>query len=258
MRDAHVRLQRRAMLGQSHIAKLTTYASKLREGGDVEVPDFDPLDGGGDARALFLFEKPGPMTAESGRRPGSGFISRDNDDPTAEATFRFMEQAGIPRKLTVIWNVVPWWNGTRKVSPEELARGIACLHDLLELLPSLSVVVLVGRKAGHAKRWLEGKGLPLLASHHPSPLVRAKFRTEGCDSVSVGEAHGNRSRTGALNSARLARDGPLGGFSWSMQGCLSGVIWPAPQSGSTFPRSGRRRPPGSRTGWEIVGAAIHG
>jgi hypothetical protein len=73
------------MLGQSHIAKLTTYASKLREGGDVEVPDFDPLDGGGDARALFLFEKPGPMTAESGRRPGSGFISRDNDDPTAEA-----------------------------------------------------------------------------------------------------------------------------------------------------------------------------
>jgi hypothetical protein len=47
---------------------------------------------------LFLFEKLGPMTAEAG---GSGFISRNNDDPTAEATFRFMEQAKIPRKLSI-------------------------------------------------------------------------------------------------------------------------------------------------------------
>ena len=40
-----------------------------------EVPDFDPLDGGVEARALFLFEKPGRMTAG---QSGSGFISRDN------------------------------------------------------------------------------------------------------------------------------------------------------------------------------------
>jgi hypothetical protein len=41
---------------------------------------------------------------------GSGFISRDNDDPTAEATFHFMERAGIPRRDALIWNhpVVGW------------------------------------------------------------------------------------------------------------------------------------------------------
>jgi hypothetical protein len=89
--------------------KLTQFAAALRERGMGIVPDFDPLDGGVDARILFLFEKPGPMTSED--RGGSGFISRNNDDPTAEATFRFMQAAGIPRTLTVIWNVVPC--GTR-------------------------------------------------------------------------------------------------------------------------------------------------
>jgi hypothetical protein len=87
---------------------LTSYAARLRERG--EVPEFDPCDGGTEAQLLFLFEKPGPMTSS---QAGSGFIGRNNDDPTAEATFRFMQSAGIPRKLTVTWNVIPWWNGTR-------------------------------------------------------------------------------------------------------------------------------------------------
>ena len=41
---------------------------------------------------------------------GSGFISRNNNDPTAEAIFQFMEQAGIDRKLTLIWNAIRGWN----------------------------------------------------------------------------------------------------------------------------------------------------
>ena len=57
---------------------------------------FDPRDGGIRAQALFLFEKPGP------KANASGFISRDNDDPTAENIFRFMNQAGIPRKKTCL------------------------------------------------------------------------------------------------------------------------------------------------------------
>src|SRR5216684_534625 len=93
MRNAGVRKRRKLMLDLPHIARLTAYAAKLRERGSVEVPEFDPLDGGVDARVLFLFEKPGPMTAELGRRTGSGFISRNNDDATAEATFYFMQQA---------------------------------------------------------------------------------------------------------------------------------------------------------------------
>lgn len=175
MRDANVRQQRKAMLDLPHIAPLTAYAAGLRRDA-LEVPDFDPLDGGVDARVLFLLEKPGPMTSELGKRTGSGFISRDNDDATAEATFTFMKRAGIPRELTVIWNVVPSWNGTRKVTAQEIAQGAACVTKLVGLLPALAAVVLVGGRAARAKPFLEGTNLALFTSCHPSPLVRARYR----------------------------------------------------------------------------------
>lgn len=175
MRDVGVRKRRRAMLMQPHVAPLTAYAAKLRQQGAGEVPDFDPLDGGVDAEILFLFEKPGPMTSDG---KGSGFISRNNDDPTAETTFKFMEQAGISRKLTVTWNLIPWWNGKRKVTTHEVRKGLACLGDLVRLLPRLRAVVLVGNHAAKAKEHLETAypRLTVLTSAHPSPLVRASNR----------------------------------------------------------------------------------
>jgi hypothetical protein len=161
------------MLHKPHIIALTDYASGLRSRGIGEVPDFDPLDGGVTARALFLFEKPGPMTSEA--MGGSGFISRNNDDATAEATFNFMERAAIRRKMTVTWNVIPWWNSTREITREELSTGAACVQELIAKLRDLHVVVLVGAKAAHwAKPYLATTGLSLLTSDHPSPLVRAR------------------------------------------------------------------------------------
>lgn len=169
--------RRKAMLGMPHISPLAGYVSTLRNRLELEVPDFDPLDGGVEARALFLFEKPGPMTSEEGRtsRTGSGFISRDNDDPTAEATLTFMRQAGIPRTETVLWNTVPAWNGTRQIAKEELLAGLACVDELVSLLPRLRVVVLVGKKAGKAKQHVKQLGCAVVTSTHPSPLVRARW-----------------------------------------------------------------------------------
>lgn len=176
MRDAGVRQRRQAMLSESHMKPLTAYAAKLRSRGLGQVLDFDPLDGGVDARVLFLFEKPGPMTAEKGgrKRPGSGFISRNNDDPSAEATFKFMQQAGISRKLTISWNLIPWWNETRKVTPQEMRDGAEALKELIRLLPRLCAVVMVGQKALRARPYLQTMCKELFSSAHPSPLVRAK------------------------------------------------------------------------------------
>lgn len=167
--------QRRALVCQPHIAALTELVGTLRAQGRGAVPNFDPLDGGVGAKALFLFEKPGPMTDDTTgkKRPGSGFISRDNDDPTAEATFLFMEEAGIPRRLTIIWNVIPWWNGTRRIAGAELRDGVSAVIDLVALLPELKVIVLVGRKAARARSLLEGRNAHLFESAHPSPIVRA-------------------------------------------------------------------------------------
>jgi len=165
---------RRGMLDRDHMISLCGHVERLRKQGCGEVPNFDPLDGGNRAQVLFLFEKPGPMTDERGR--GSGFISRDNDDPTAEATFEFMRMAGIPRQLTAIWNVVPWWNGTRRISGSELRAGVAELRHLIERLPNLRSAVLVGRKAGRARSLLTTCGVRLFESAHPSPIVRATRR----------------------------------------------------------------------------------
>ena len=151
MRDAGVRKRRKAMLQQSHVAFLSAYVRKLRKLKRGEVPDFDPLDGGAEARILFLLEKPGPMTAENGKRAGSGFISRNNDDATAAATCDFMRMAGIPRKMTVTWNIIPWWNGTRKVTASEVREGAECVKELIGLLPKLRAVVMVGVKAARAR-----------------------------------------------------------------------------------------------------------
>lgn len=165
------------MLHQLQVKPLTAYTAQLREQGFVEVPEFDPLDGGVNARVLFLFEKPGPMTANREKTSGSGFISRNNDDRTAEATFHFMQQIGIPRRLTVTWNLIPWWNGTRKVTRQELRDGLKCLAGLIDLLPKLRAVVMVGRNAAKAEGYLNEHqpSLRLFFSAHPSPLVKAKF-----------------------------------------------------------------------------------
>lgn len=174
MRFQGVREARRAMLGLPHVQPLSDFVGRLRSTYNDEFPDFDPADGGMNASILFLFEKPGPMTsaAKSGRS-GSGFISRDNDDPSAEATFTFMAHAGIPREQTVLWNVVPGWNGTRAITRSELEAGVAEVQGLLSLLPRVEAIVLVGKKAQRAERLLVGTGLSVFRSPHPSPLVRA-------------------------------------------------------------------------------------
>lgn len=108
---------------------------------------------------------------------GSGFISRDNDDPTAENTFRFMRAAGVDRTRTVIWNTVAGWNGTRAIIPAELEGGIRDLSRLLSLLPRLTTIVLVGRKAERAEeKILELGDYAIFKSAHPSQQVWAGYR----------------------------------------------------------------------------------
>ncbi|MFM0417433.1 uracil-DNA glycosylase [Paraburkholderia aromaticivorans] len=174
LRSAEAIALRRQMLTEPHIAPLARYVDSLRlKHPTWEFQDFDPMDGGVEADMLFLLEKPGPMTSPTGKKQGSGFISRNNDDPTAEATFNFMLEAGIARKRAVLWNVIPGWNGTISMTTAECRAGVDELKDLLVLLPKVRTVVLVGRKAGRAQKLLEGMNLRIFTSAHPSPKVRS-------------------------------------------------------------------------------------
>ncbi len=163
--------RRRAMLVEPHIAPLTSYVESLRrQEPETEFQYFDPLDGGVEADMLFLLEKPGPMTSPTGKKVGSGFISRNNDDPTAENVFHFMRSAGIERKRVVLWNVIPGWNSTIKYNAAEIRRGVQEVLHLLPLLSKLRTVVLVGGPARRAHPLLQTARPDLLihTSAHPS------------------------------------------------------------------------------------------
>jgi hypothetical protein len=176
LRSVEAIAERREMLAAPHIASLVRYVKELREKYPAwEFQDFDPFDGGVEADLLFLQEKPGPMTSPTGTKRGSGFISRNNDDPTAEAVFDFMIKAGIPRKRTVLWNVIPWWDGSIKVKAKDVRDGIEELKVLLPLLPKLKAVVLVGRRAQRAHTLFHEMNLQVFRSAHPSRKVKLRY-----------------------------------------------------------------------------------
>jgi hypothetical protein len=155
--------ERMRLLDKPHIRPLTRYVRELRSRSGLQVPDFDPFDGGVDAELLFLLWKPGKGAK------ASGFVSRDNKD--AEFVFEFMREAKVPRDRAVIWNVIPDFDA-KIDSIRELPR-------LFELLRSLRGVVLVGRKAQRfwrtaedAKDMLRRRRLHLFGSYMPDPKVK--------------------------------------------------------------------------------------
>jgi hypothetical protein len=85
------------MLDQEHVAPLTKLIRGLCARG-LRVPNVDPLDGGINARALFLLESPGPKAVRS------GFISHDNPDPSARIWVNHSTKRGLPARM--------WCSGT--------------------------------------------------------------------------------------------------------------------------------------------------
>lgn len=162
LRSPAERERRMALLGEPHIAPLQAYVEHLRiEHPSLTIPSFDPLDGGINARMLFVLEAPGPNTLET------GFISRDNDDRSAEAVHRFMAEAGIPRHETVIWNTGPGWDRDIANSARTARRDAHLLDGVLDLLPRLKVVVLVGGIArSKARPYVEKRGLLVYETVH--------------------------------------------------------------------------------------------
>ncbi|MCL8317256.1 uracil-DNA glycosylase [Enterobacter cloacae subsp. cloacae] len=167
---------RQSLLTLSHMQPLTAYVENLRKrlGDNVFIPDFDPLDGGINAEFIFLFEKPGPQT--DSRNGGSGFISRDNNDETAKSVFDFMGQIGLERSRTLLWNTIPAWDDSRAFKGFHVRDGIKFLDGLLQLLPNLKTIILVGKQAQKARKGLKDRGYNVAVSDHPSPLVKARYR----------------------------------------------------------------------------------
>jgi uracil-DNA glycosylase len=145
-------------------------AIRSETGRGIQVPHFDPSDGGIAARCLFLLEAPGPKAVRS------GFVSRNNPDETAKNFFELSHAAGIMREHTVLWNIVPWYIGSgakiRSAARADIKAAHPYLTRLLAALPRLEVVVLVGRKAELAEAEVLRcmQFLKVVTMPHPSPL----------------------------------------------------------------------------------------
>lgn len=174
-RDSAVLVERTSRLNEPHVAPLNAWVRDLSErlGPEAIVPFFDPGDGGVTARILWLLEAPGPKATT--QRGGSGMISCNNNDQTAENTWRTREEAGVSRSLVVHWNVIPAYLGSdtkiRAADASDIAAAGPLLEELLGLLPELQVVILGGGAAqrtwdAHAPH---GRSLTVIKCPHPSP-----------------------------------------------------------------------------------------
>lgn len=155
---------------EPHIYPLTKFVEELRlqAGPDVAIPYFDPWDGGVNADTLFLLEAPGPKAVKS------GFISRNNPDETAKNFYELCSAAGLDRKMTVVWNAVPWYIGSgkriRAATIQDLEAGLRPLSRLLDLLSNVRVVVFVGQKAEKAAPQFSRIKYKMFRCPHPSPM----------------------------------------------------------------------------------------
>ena len=171
LQSADEQRRRVTLLSQPHVKPLVDYLHVIRSHqSGRDLPYFDPCDGGILARALFLLEAPGRQAV------GSTFISRNNPDQTAKNMCTLLQSAGIARRDTLLWNIVPWYVGDgsriRPVTPQDIQEALPYLKGLLDLLPHLRVMVLVGKKAQSATGSIRQlTSVPILATDHPSPRV---------------------------------------------------------------------------------------
>lgn len=171
--DDQERQDRLKRIDEPPVAPLTEYVTALRAktGRGSDIPYFDPLDGGIRAQCLFLLEAPGPKAVKS------GFVSRNNPDQTARNFFLLNREAGIDRRLTVTWNIVPWYigdgNKIRAAKRSDIEAGKTHLWTLLSMLADLRCIALIGRKAQRVEPVLRQRypRLNIVNMMHPSPRV---------------------------------------------------------------------------------------
>ena len=105
MRSESFRLKTWERRYAENVEPLNRFVDELRdEHGQDSVPYLDPDCGGIHAQVLFLYQDPGPKA--SGPNGASGFLSCENDDPSAETLNRLLHQADLPWSVCVPWGTV--------------------------------------------------------------------------------------------------------------------------------------------------------
>ncbi|MCT1641401.1 uracil-DNA glycosylase [Dietzia cinnamea] len=174
--DPHALALKKGHLRDPHVAAINALADAIADAEGIDrgsVPYVDPQLGGVEARVLVLLDNPSTK-AEAGI--GSGLLSLENDDRTARNCAAFYNDLDLAPGLFVHWNVAPApiagvKNGGS--SPDERERGAAWLRELVDLLPDLRVVLLMGE---HARDGWKRTGLSLPGVHIPEDVPHPSQR----------------------------------------------------------------------------------
>jgi hypothetical protein len=173
MRNSRYRAEQWSHRYDPHVEPINRLIDELGELDDAARPPYiAPMYRGIRAPALAILRDPGP---KAGGGAGSGFLCVENDDQTAERQCAFFAEAGIDPANVVPWNAYPWYINA-KPNKAQLAVGTKPLRQLLELLPALRVVLLLGGDAqaawqlflhGH-RSYIKTRGIEALPTYHPS------------------------------------------------------------------------------------------
>ncbi|TFD71603.1 uracil-DNA glycosylase [Cryobacterium sp. Hb1] len=151
-----------------HIKPINDYVDEISTP-DLWVPYVAPIHGGINARVLSVLRDPGPATQKD---TGSGFISIENDDPTAERQCNRFESVGLSAYDILPWNAYPWYI-SRAPQAAELEAGVDTILEMLRLAPAVQVVLLQGGDA--RKSWRRvlrrspnlAEDLTVIPTYHP-------------------------------------------------------------------------------------------
>ena len=94
-------------------------------------------------------------------------LSSENDNPNAEALATLLAGNHIESKEVLLWNAYPWYRAedeTGKPNAAALNAGLEPMSRLLRLVPTLRVVILMGK--GPEEFWAK------LVKKHPEAVTR--------------------------------------------------------------------------------------
>lgn len=141
----------------------------------LQVPWFDPDDGGVNARVLILMESPAPRTVGP---QGSGFCSEDNADRSNRLVAQTRQAAGLSRSDCLKWNIIPWAvldsaGHPRTPTSTEIDCAATYLTQVLETASEIDIVITLGKAAQsgfmrHTTMTAPCRLYRVLAAPHPS------------------------------------------------------------------------------------------
>lgn len=163
----------------SELNKIDDKYAREHEIDRILIPKFEPSNGNEGARLLFVLERPGPKSVGTTQAGGSGVISQYNNDPSAKTMRALLELSGLQSDDICLTNIVPHVRSERaKVSNERVTRdeifmGVSRLIEVIDAMPNLETVILVGTKAQKIESFLQVE----LQTRRPEVSVTTMFHT---------------------------------------------------------------------------------